>query len=229
MIHTKPKSKYPFTTNSSMLLGEGLRLGSGVVVSANLFPRCGQVDYARISYIGREHVNSNIGIVKVVDSNNDLVCTIEFSLTKAESETVGVAKRQGETCGVMVVTQEFIPLLKANYYPDKDALIFTPSAFYPRPMPTIYGGRLISAGGDEIHEIAYNNTQFKVTESGEASVILTTGEDRADYRVPIAEVTINGNPATLVDGNLNMLSKPQSAVLIDTDSDGILIGGYRDL
>lgn len=225
-MYNKPISKYPFTADSTMLLSNGLRIGAGVIISANLFPACGPVDYAQISFIGRDSITSSIGYIQISDPSGEYICDVGFTLDRKTYPLVGTATRMGEVCGVITATAELLPVLKSQYYPEPGAFILTPSAFMPRRTKEAVGGRLRSSDYEQITTLKFSENDF-ISKDGEVGLI--GKEEKANDRIPVKVVKINGVEVPQSAGSVNLLSSPGSGVLIAVKNDELVVGGYRDL
>lgn len=154
---TNTATAYPFIPGCSRNLGTGLKLHNGIIVDANLSPACGNVNYAQISRLGRSTVKPGYGEIVITSDQGEIICTAYINLAAdSESYIIGTAFHAEDTvCGHIVCTPAILPILRADYRPAPDSLIFTPSVFRPRPAEEGIG-KLKDKNNEPVHSIRFS-------------------------------------------------------------------------
>ena len=243
IIQSTNQSNYPFITGCSMELCSGIYLSPGVITGCLLYPKCGNINYARIGFLGCNSITDNTGYIKLVSDTGKSICSVSFDLSMKSNTITGTGyDAYGYFCGSMTARGELIPLLRGRYFvTSKNNLILSPSAVRPAEQPddgSTYTSLLMS-DGTALGDIEFNESQFKKdADTGEWTVI-QENEAPQDTNTAIHIIRINGvaidRPGKYINITTAMPTEDSAGnsagdgIRLSTNYRNIILGGYRDL
>lgn len=246
IIQSTNQSNYPFITGCSMELCSGIYLSPGVITECLLYPKCGNINYARIGFLGCNSITDNFGYIKLVSDTGTSICSVSFDLSDLSMRPNTITgtgyDAYGDFCGSMTARGELIPLLRGRYFvTSKRNLILSPSAIRPaeRPDDKSTHTSLLLADGTALGDIKFNESQFeKDADTGEW-VVIQENEAPKDTNTAIHTIRINGvaidqpgkyiNITTAMPTEDNAGNPAGDGIRLSTNYRNIVLGGYRDL
>ena len=183
-----------------MILANGARIGSGVIIAAFLYPRCDRTDYVYIGFMGRRDLSSQTGYISVCSSSGDILCEAAFDLTSNSDIITSEFRQDGVFCGTISATKDILAILRGRYYLKRDSLVFTPSVFHPTPV-TNEVARLYYQG-QYVDSITFSGGYISGGTVGEVTL---GSQDVSNQLDPIKRINVTNGADTVIIGGTTVV------------------------